>query len=356
MSSRDKLLFWLVGFVFFCLFTYMVSDILLPFVVALITAYFLDPAADKFEEWGLSRSMATVSIISIFFLIGITVTILIAPLMYDQFLSLIKSIPEYVKLINTKVLPSFESVLEKIDPDALAKAKGAVKDISIYVFNFFAAMMKNIWDSGFAVLNLLSLLFITPIVTFYMLRDWDKMVAKVNGWLPPKHSAVINKQVKEIDRTLSGYIRGQTNVCLILGVMYAVGLTIVGLDFGFFIGMATGLLSFIPYVGMLFGFTFGMIIAFLQFGDFASIAAVAFVFIIGQLLEGNFITPKLVGDKVGLHPVWIIFGMLAGAAMFGFVGILLAVPITAVIGVLARFFLDQYLHSSLYLEPKAKSK
>ena len=285
------------------------------------------------------------------------IVVLIVPLLYDQFISMIHKTPEYVHMFNEKVLPSFASVIDTLDPDALDKAKMALSNVSVYMFQFFAKMAGNIWNSGIAIVNLLSLIFITPIVTFYMLRDWDKIIKKINGWLPPKHASVIQEQVLLIDCTLSGYIRGQTNVCLLLGTFYAIGLTAVGLDFGFFIGMATGILSFIPYVGMLFGFTIGMIIAFFQFGvDWTSIVMVASIFVIGQFIEGNFITPKLVGDKVGLHPVWIMFGMLAGAAIFGLTGILLAVPVTAVLGVLVRFFLNQYLKSPFYLEQKKARK
>ena len=203
------------------------------------------------------------------------------------------------------------------------------------------------------MLNLLSLLFITPIVTFYVLRDWDIMMEKISSWLPQKHRSVILEQFRLIDITLAGYIRGQTNVCLLLGTFYAIGLMLVGLDFGFVIGFMTGILSFIPYVGLLVGMSVGLCVAFVQFGGLegiGSIGIVAAIFVVGQVIEGNFVSPKLVGDKVGLHPLWIMFGMLAGAALFGFVGVLISVPMTAVIGVLMRFMLSKYLNSSLYLE------
>ena len=207
-----------------------------------------------------------------------------------------------------------------------------------------------------ALLNVLSLLFITPIVTFYILKDWDKMMAKVQSWLPTKHAPVILEQCQKIDRTLSGYIRGQTNVCLLLGVFYAIGLTMAGLEFGLFVGLATGILSFIPYVGMMFGVAVGLAIAFFQFGDLYHMAIIFGIFMVGQALEGSVISPYLVGEKVGLHPVWIIFGLLSGGAIFGFVGILIAVPVTAAIGVLACFFMDQYLGSTLYLDKKPKRR
>jgi predicted PurR-regulated permease PerM len=354
MNTKDKLIFWLLGFLLFGTFMYMVSDILLPFVVAMIVAYFLDPVADKLENMGISRSIATLGITSIFFIVVILVAVMIAPVLYDQLISMFKKVPEYIKIANEKVLPKFSAILEQIDPNAIDKAKESVNEISSYAFKFITSLMSNVWSSGLAVVNILSLLFVTPIVTFYMLRDWDKLLIKVKGWLPDDNKKVIIEQAKEIDKTLSGYIRGQTNVCLILGAFYAIGLSLTGLEFGFAIGLATGILSFIPYVGLLFGSAIGMIIAILQFGNLLDVSIVAAIFIIGQVIEGNFITPKLVGDKVGLHPVWIIFGMMAGATMFGFLGILLAIPITAVIGVLVRFSLSLYLKSSFYKSAKPK--
>ena len=356
MTTKDKLLFWVVGFSLLGGFLYMVSDILLPFVVAMIVAYFLDPAADKLEDVGFSRSMATLTITSIFFLIVISVVVLIAPVLYDQLLSMLKQIPSYISMFNEKLLPKFSILLEQIDPNAIEKAQESVSEVSKIIFSFITKLIGNIWSSGLAVVNILSLLFVTPIVTFYMLRDWDKLVIKVRGWLPSDNKRVIIQQAKEVDKTLSGYIRGQTNVCLLLGAFYGIGLSLVGLDFGLFIGLATGILSFIPYVGLLFGFVLGMVIAILQFGNAVDVSIVASIFVIGQVVEGNFITPKLVGDKVGLHPVWIIFGMMAGASMFGFLGILVAIPVTAVIGVFVRFFLAQYLKSSFYVSSKPKPK
>ncbi len=302
MNCRDKILIWLLSITFICFFIYIIMAIIL------------------------------------------------VPLLYEQLISLLNKVPEYINMLNTKVLPSVSSFLSHIDDQTIEGAKSSISNVSGYILSFLTKLVSNIWSSGLAIVNLVSLVFVTPVVTFYMLRDWDKIVKKANSLLPPKYAPVIREQVKEIDRTLSGYIRGQTNVCLLLGTFYAFGLTFAGLEFGFFLGMATGILSVIPYVGMLIGFVFGMIIAFFQFGDWVNIAIVGAVFAAGQVLEGNFITPKLVGDRVGLHPVWIIFGMLAGAALFGFVGILLAVPLTAIIGVLIKFVLQEYLKSPIYLE------
>jgi predicted PurR-regulated permease PerM len=210
-------------------------------------------------------------------------------------------------------------------------------------------LLSQIWGGGVALLNLVSLLVITPIVMFYLLRDWDSIVETVEDWLPRRLAPVIREKTIEIDEVLSGFLRGQFSVCLLLGALYAIGLTLVGLDFGLIIGFITGLISFVPYFGMLIGFAVGLGVAIAQFSDWQPIAMVAGVFVVGQFLEGNFITPKLVGDRIGLHPAWIIFALLAGGALFGFTGILLAVPAAAVIGVLGRFSIQQYKQSEAYL-------
>jgi predicted PurR-regulated permease PerM len=209
-------------------------------------------------------------------------------------------------------------------------------------------LLGQVISGGVAIANLISLLVITPVVAFYLLRDWDRIVARVDTWLPRGHAGAIREQAREIDRTLAGFLRGQGTVCLILGVFYAIGLTLAGLDFGLVVGLVAGLLSFIPYVGAIVGLVLSVGLALVQFDDWLRIAVVAGIFFVGQAVEGNFLTPKLVGESVGLHPVWIIFGLLAGGALFGFVGVLLAVPAAAVIGVGVRFALGRYMQSPYY--------
>ncbi|MCD6034508.1 MAG: putative permease [Rickettsiales bacterium] len=351
MTAKEKVIIAVISLLAFCLFFYLIRSILLPFAVGLMVAYFLDPAADKLESFGMSRLTATGIITSLFFSTILLGGVLLIPMAYHQFISFTQAIPEYAAMIQTRLVPTALSAVEKIDPHAVEKLETGLSNLSGSILTFTAGLLGNIWKSGVAVLNLISLLFITPVITFYMLRDWDTITAKVNGWLPPKYAPTIREQLQHIDNTLSGYIRGQTNVCLLLGIFYAIGLMIVGLDFGLFIGLGTGILAFIPYVGLATGMLIGLGVAFFQFHGLegiGEIGAVLGVFLVGQVIEGNFLTPKLVGEKVGLHPAWIIFGMLAGAALFGFVGILIAVPVTAVVGVLIRFSIARYLESSLY--------
>lgn len=345
---NNKIIFWSILGLFLILFINLISNILLPFIVAIIFAYLLDPLADKLEKKNLSRNKATLIILSSFFLVLAIVLTLIIPVIYGQITNLVKKTPEYITLVNENIIPYLSEMLNKFAPDALDKAKDSVNDISKIAFSFLQKLLKNVWSSGLAIVNILSLLFVTPIVTYYILRDWDKIMAIIKDYLPVEYKETILEQVKKINITLSAYLRGQTNVCLILGFFYAICLTIANLEFGFTIGIVTGVLSFIPYVGMMFGFTIGMILAILQFDSIVNISIVAAIFIVGQLIEGNFITPKLVGDKVGLHPVWIIFSLMAGGTIFGFVGILLAIPVASVLGVLVKFTLEKYTCSEFY--------
>lgn len=343
-------LFWTAGFILLCVFLALISNILFPFVVSLILAYFLDPAADKLERFGFSRIHATLFIIGVFFLICTLITFLLVPLLYDQFLLFTDKFPIYIQSIKERFLPSILRFAEYVSPDVAERIQEALKNVSGSIFQYTGQFLANILKSGLAILNILSLIFITPLITFYVLRDWDVMVGKIDTWLPRKYAATIREQMQEIDLVLSGYIRGQTNVCLLMGLFYGIGLSFVRLDFGLFIGFATGIFTFIPYIGFMFGLIAGLIVAFFQFGLSIEFGVVIGVFMAGQILESNFITPKLVGERIGLHPAWVVFGLLAGAALFGFLGVLLALPMIAIIGVLSRFSLQCYLKSPLYQE------
>jgi predicted PurR-regulated permease PerM len=216
--------------------------------------------------------------------------------------------------------------------------------------------LTSILTGGLALVNLLSLLVVTPIVAFYLLTDWDRMVARVDSWLPRQHVETLRGLAREMDDAMAGFIRGQAVVCLLLGLFYAIGLSLAGLNFGLLIGLGAGVLSFIPYVGSLTGFLLSIGVAIVQFWpNWAHILAVAAIFALGQFIEGNFLSPKLVGNRVGLHPVWLMFALFAFAYLFGFAGLLLAVPLAAAVGVLTRFALRKYLTSAFYLGPEVPS-
>jgi len=356
MTLRDKGLIWLGVFVFLITSFVFLKSIMLPFVVAFIVAYFLDPVVDRMEKIGLSRTIATLMITVLFFVLFIGLLMLLIPLLYEQLIGLLTRLPEYTSSLKEVLHPVILKLLEGLGPDALEKITASLAQFSGDALAIVGKLLGNLWQSGLALVNILSLIFITPIVSFYIIRDWDHVVARIDGWLPRSSATVIRQQCRLIDRALAGYIRGQTNVCMLLGAFYAVGLMVMGLEFGLFIGIGSGLLTFIPYVGVLFGMVVGVMVAFFQFGDFAHMGIVVAIFLVGQFLEGNFVSPKLVGDSVGLHPVWIIFGLLSGAALYGFVGMLVAIPVTAMVAVLIRFGLSEYLNSSLFQLPKKPAK
>ncbi|MCI0401680.1 MAG: AI-2E family transporter [Gammaproteobacteria bacterium] len=344
-----KLIFWTCLIVLVVLFFYSVRNILLPFVVGILFAYLLDPIADKCQSWGLSRGTATSLIVVLFYSVVALLTTLAAPVLFEQLYGFFKQVPTYISRLNLEVLPYVKHKMGQIDP---AIAESLSKEAGVFLNKLGAgvgAALEKVLQSGLWLLNLVSLVLITPVVTFYLLRDWDTFVKKAQHLLPREHAPVIKKQLREIDLTIAAFIRGQLNVCLLLGLFYGTALALLGLNFGFIIGLLTGLVSFIPYVGMLLGAGTGLLVAFFQYGsDLYHLGLVAGVFALGQVLEGNFITPKLVGDKIRLHPVWLIFGMLAGASLLGLVGVLVAVPLTAVIGVLVRFAIEKYVGSEYY--------
>lgn len=348
MSRDRQIRFWLLALLLFIVALWLLSGVLLPFVAGMAVAYFLDPLADRLERAGLNRTAATTIITMAFVVLLVLVSVLLVPVLQGQVGSFVVRIPGYVERLAERAQPLLDEVQAYLSPADVERLRAAVGEFAGTAIGWVGGLLKQVLASGVAIFNLLSLLFITPVVTFYLLRDWDRMVAKVDSWLPRRHAPVIRAQLAEIDRTLAGFLRGQASVCLALAGLYGVGLTLVGLEVGLVLGIAAGLVSFIPYVGSIAGFAFGVLLALAQSHEWALPAMVAGVFLVGQVIEGNFLTPKLVGDRVGLHPVWIIFALLAGGSLFGFVGILLAVPLAAVIGVLVRFALARYLESPLY--------
>ena len=349
MTGERRTVYWLVGLAAFIAALYALSAILLPFVAGIAIAYLLDPVTDIFEKWHLPRWAAAALVTFGSILMVVAGVLLLIPLLQTQLLDFVERIPQYADLIReraVRLLEFLQARLSAAEMDALRAKIGAFAGRDAIAW--LGGVLGGLWGGGVALLNVLSLMVITPIVTFYLLRDWDLLVARIDGWLPRRHLDVIREQMGLIDRTLSGFVRGQLMVCLMLGVFYAIGLTVVGLDFGLVIGLATGLVSFVPYFGMLAGFVVGIGVAVAQFGSWLPVALVAAVFVIGQFVEGNFVTPRVVGNRIGLHPVWLIFALLAGGALFGFTGLLLAVPVAAVLGVLVRFLLERYLAGEAY--------
>jgi predicted PurR-regulated permease PerM len=331
----------------------LLHGILLPFVVGMAAAYLLDPAADWLQRLHFSRTAATTSITLSFFLFLVVAVVLVLPALASQAAELANELPRNLEQLRGRLTPWLADLATDLGLDENWSAQGLIERFSERIIGFVGTALSQVLQSGVALLNLLSLIFVTPVVTFYLLRDWDRMVARVNAVVPRDLLPTVERLAHEVDQVLGGVIRGQGMVCLFLAIFYATGLWFTGLRYGVVIGLLTGLFSFIPYIGMALGLCVGLVVAVFQFQDWVMVAVVVAVFAAGQFIEGNFVTPRLVGSRIGVHPVWLIFAVLAGAALFGIVGALLAVPAAAVIGVFLRFGLERYRTSELYNGPAA---
>jgi predicted PurR-regulated permease PerM len=338
--------FWLAALAIGVLTLYVLREVLAPFVAGAAVAYLLDPICDRLQRMGLGRTLATTVVTIAFVVIVALLLVLLLPTLYHQVISFIESLPAIVETVRERVQPLIEELREAAGQTA--QIRQAAGDFAGRAVNWVLQALGALVTGGLALVNILSLVFITPVVTFYLLRDWDRVLAHIDSLLPREHADTIREQARLVNETLSGFVRGQATVCFLLGAFYAVALSLAGLNFGLVIGLVAGVLSFIPFVGTIFGFVASSGIAFAQFDEWHRIAIVVAIFVFGQVVEGNVLTPKLVGDRVRLHPVWVIFALLAGGALFGFVGVLLAVPTAAVIGVLTRFAVSRYTASPIY--------
>jgi len=331
---------------------HLFASILLPFVMAAGIAYFLDPPTTRLTRAGMPRGLAALLMVVALVAAGLMFALLLYPLLLAQVGILIGRVPTYVYSVRLWAGEVISHLQERLGSDFVdEKLRDLVGGQAGAMLAFLAAALSRIVGGGFALFNVLSLVVVTPVVAFYLLRDWRRAVARVDSWLPRRYAGVLRAQAREVDRILSAWLRGQALCCVVLAVFYAVALSAVGLDLGLIVGISAGLLSFIPYVGSITGGVASIGLAFAQFPDWTGVATVAGVFVVGQILEGYVIYPRFLGDRVELHAVWVIFALFAGGAAFGFLGVLLAVPVTAAIGVLLRFWLRRYLQSPLYLDP-----
>ncbi len=354
-NFRRQIRFWLIAAALFGVFVYLFSEILLPFVAGMALAYFLDPVADRLERLGLSRTAATFLILIAFIVALAIAMIVLIPVLASQLADFLSKLPDYLAQLQTLITSFNPEWLERrfgLDAGSLREGLNSLLTSGV---GFITTVFQSIWSSGVALFSIVGLFVVTPVVAFYMLLDWDRMVAKVDSWVPRDHVETVRHIATDINTATAGFVRGQGTLCLILGIIYAVGLTLTGLNFGILIGLFAGLISFIPYVGSLVGLVLAVGVAFVQFWpDWLMVVAVACVFFVGQFIEGNILQPRLVGKSVGLHPVWLMFALFAFGALFGFVGLLIAVPAAAAVAVLVRFAISRYLESPLYkghLEP-----
>jgi len=361
MNMRIQTLFWAGATLVLLLFIALLREILLPFVVGAAVAYFLDPLADRLERAGFSRLWATILIVSLFGLLIVLGVVFVLPMLLNQLIDLAGKLPGYVLYVRELAT----DYLKEWFGDQWVKKQfgrdGSVKDIAEEATIWLGKLLPSVLSGGLAIVNFLALVIITPVVTFYLLLDWDRMMGDISSWLPRDHAKTIHQIANDIDEVISGFVRGQVTVLAILGLFYVAGLTLIGLNYGLLIGLGAGIVSFIPFVGAIVGLAVGGSVAVVQFWpEWHLVAAVLSVFLIGQAIEGNILSPMIVGDRVRLHPVWLMFALFVFGYLFGFVGLLLAVPAAAAIGVLVRFGLQVYLKSSLYKgagkQPRKKAR
>ncbi len=348
MFAIENKWFWLSLTIVIGILIYLLTPVLTPFVIAAILAYVGDPLVDKLETYKIPRTLAVSIVFVVLTLFAATALIILVPMLERQIMVLGQKIPGYIEVIQTQFLPWVNErfgMSLKIEPEEI---KQAIESHWQSAGSVASTALSYVTKSGAIIASFFANLLLIPVVTFYMLRDWDVMVAQVRTLLPRKTEPVISHLAKQSDEVLGAFLRGQVLVMLALSVIYSVGLGIVGLELALLIGVVAGLVSFVPYLGFIVGIIVASIAALMQFGDATYLFYVAIVFGIGQAIEGMVLTPLLVGDRIGLHPVAVIFAVLAGGQLFGFLGVLLALPIAAVLAVFVRYLHEQYKASKVY--------
>jgi predicted PurR-regulated permease PerM len=354
MTFNRQFVFWSVALIVFVAALWLLREILLPFVAGLVLAYLFDPIANRLERRGMSRALATVTIVGSFALIVVFVGVMMTPILVGQLIGLAENLPGYATKVQSVIADPGRPWLAKVL--GVSPGEGDVGEMVKQATGGLTVFLRSVWSGGQALVSIVSLLVVTPVVAFYLLWDWNRMVSEIDGWLPRRHAATIRALAVEIDTAIAGFVRGQTGICLILASLYAAAYTTLGLNYGLVIGIGTGFVSFIPYVGTLSSLVVALAVAVAQFWpDWVPIAELLAICTVLQFVEGYVLAPNLVGRVVGLHPVWLIFALVASGYLLGFVGLLIAVPLAAAIGVLVRFALRRYLASPVYTgeEPQA---
>ena len=341
--------FWILFLAAVIAFLWLFHPILAPFVVGFAVAYLLNPLVIKLQKRHVPRWLSSLFILGLFFLVLIVGMMLAIPVLVREMVDFVKLLPVAYHNAQNWLAEAFPAIeiprtlddVKNMDTDVISERLGPVVEFS-------KNLLGNIFKSGVAIIGFISFLALMPIVAFYLLIDWSRLVDKIHGLLPQKNVGRIQSMLADIDRSLAGFIRGQMLVCTILGGYYAVALSLLGLDYGFFVGVAAGVLTIIPYVGSIFGLIASVGLAYYQFGGWEYPLAAFVIFAIGQLVEGNYLTPKLVGNSVGLHPLWVIFALMAGGMLLGILGMVIAVPVAAIISVFIRHAVDIYKSSAYY--------
>ena len=342
---------WLIitGVVAAGLLLYLLAPVLTPFMIAAVLAYISDPLVDRLENKKLPRTLAVVMVFVALSLIAVLTLLVLIPMVERQIDVFAHKLPSYISLFQTRVLPGIYQFLGITEADGpLFDLKTSLQDYWNTAGGFTRNALASVTRSGLAFVGLIANLLLIPVVTFYLLRDWDHIIGRINELVPLRSRPVVARLARESDEVLGSFLRGQMMVMMALAAVYSIGLSLVGLDLAVLIGLSAGLISFVPYLGFIVGILFAGIAAIVQFQDMLHLGYIAIVFGIGQAIEGMVLTPLLVGDRIGLHPVAVIFAVLAGGQLFGFVGVLLALPVAAIIAVILRYLHERYMESGLY--------
>jgi len=335
---------WAIATAICIIFVYLTRGVLLPFLAGLAVAYFLDPVADKLEEKKVPRGAAATIVIAAFFTLLIGIILALWPILQSQIASAAETLPKTIAGLRPWLNQVLQGLSDNFGVSLGGDVDGILGSFSEQILGQVQTGASSLLKGGLALFNILSLVLISPVVAFYLLRDWDLIVAKINSWLPPKRASVIRQLSSNVDTVLAGFVRGQLLVSTAMGVLYSVGWMLTGLDFAIILGVLAGVMSFIPFVGALFAAGVAVAMGIGQWGlDPIQLGMVAGVFLVVQTIESGFLTPRLIGERVGLHPVWVLFAVFAGGEVMGFVGVLIAVPTAAAIAVLVRYSIDQYL-------------
>ena len=348
MTDSNK---WMLLLAIFlpALLLYLLAPILTPFMIAIVLAYISDPLVDRLEARRFSRTLAVITVFVSLTSLALLALLVLVPMIERQIDIFAMKLPNYIHLFQTRLLPAVYQLLGIDQADSnLLDLKASLKSYWGSASGFTQQALSSVTRSGLAFAGLMANLLLIPVVTFYLLRDWDILVARINELVPRRSQAVVTRLARESDDVLGAFLRGQMLVMLALAAIYSIGLSVVGLDLAVLIGMSAGMISFVPYLGFIVGILFAGIAAVVQFQDVMHLAYIAAVFGVGQAIEGMLLTPLLVGDRIGLHPVAVIFAILAGGQLFGFIGVLLALPVAAVIAVMLRYLHERYLQSGLY--------
>jgi predicted PurR-regulated permease PerM len=349
VSARAyRLLFWLGLMLLVILALGLVQSILMPFATGFAIAYILAPGVSRLERWGIRRSLASLAVLILFLFGLVCILVVLVPLIQGQIVQLITRVPNLVRALQDQLGQLILLLQEQLPAEDVSKLRDLLGAKLAEAVTWLAGLLQGMITSSLAILNIVSLVVVTPIVTFFLLRDWERMVAQIDSWLPRQSLDTVRGQARLVSDTLVGFVHGQAIVCLILAIYYGIALTLAGLASGLALGLLIGVLAIIPMLGAATGFILAVGLAASQYGTWTAVLVVCGIFVFGQLAEANILTPKLVGDRVHLHPVWVIFALFAGGTLYGFVGVLVAVPAAAVIGVLARFALASYRRSNLY--------